>query len=247
MNFLNRQNYRKLYVQLYEKLRKKIEDKEWSVGTQIPTEQELCKLFNVSRATVRSAISELVRHGYLIRQQGKGTFVSKKIVSGKLNMFITFGEIMLDEEVDFSTEVLAQTILMPIDDLQDKLRVSGDRHIIYIKRLRKIDNKPFMVQESYIPFHICPQLLEEDIQRNSLFELFEKKYGIQITRVRSLFDVIYFNTDEVKILGLSETSPTLLLNQHFFSGETLIMYMRSIKKPGSFELSMEFERKTGEM
>jgi len=178
---LNRQNYRKLYVQLYEIIRKKIEDKEWSVGFRIPTEQELCKDFNVSRATVRSAILELVRQGYLIRQQGRGTFVSKKVISDKLTMFTTFGELMLEEGIDFSTDVLAQTIMMPVDDLADKLNISADKHIIYIKRLRKVDYKPILIQETYIPFHICPPLLEEDVQKNSLFELLEKKYGIHIT------------------------------------------------------------------
>ena len=47
-------------------------------GTQIPTEEELCTMFNVSRATVRTSVLELVRQGYLMRQQGKGTFVYQK-------------------------------------------------------------------------------------------------------------------------------------------------------------------------
>jgi len=243
---LNRQNYRKLYVQLYEKIRKKIDEKEWSVGFQIPTEQELCEDFKVSRATVRSAVLELVRQGYLTRQQGRGTFVSKKVISDKLTMFTTFGELMLEAEIDLSTDVLAQTIMMPVDDLSDKLNISGDKHIIYIKRLRKVDDKPILIQETYIPFHICPPLLEEDVKKNSLFELLEKKYEIQITGVRNYFDVTYLNADEGRILDLSESSPALVLTQHFFSGETRIMYMRSIKRPGSFGLLIEFEKKIGD-
>jgi len=232
-------------VQLYEKIRKKIDEKEWSVGFQIPTEQKLCEDFKVSRATVRSAVLELVRQGYLTRQQGRGTFVSKKVISDKLTMFTTFGELMLEAEIDLSTDVLAQTIMMPVDDLPDKLNISGDKHIIYIKRLRKVDDKPILIQETYIPFHICPPLLEEDVKKNSLFELLEKKYEIQITGVKNYFDVTYLNADEGRILDLSESSPALVLTQHFFSGETQIMYMRSIKLPGSFEFLIEFERRAG--
>ncbi|MBI5408047.1 MAG: GntR family transcriptional regulator, partial [Nitrospirae bacterium] len=80
MELINRHNPQKLYVQLYEILRKKIEDGDWAVGTQIPTEEELCKTYEVSKATVRLAILELVRQGYLTRQQGKGTFVCKRII-----------------------------------------------------------------------------------------------------------------------------------------------------------------------
>ena len=223
-------------------MKKKIEDKEWSLGFRIPIEQELCNVFDVSRVTVRSAISELVRQGYLIRQQGRGTFVSKKVISDKLTMFTTFGELMLEEGIDFSTDMLAQTIMMPVDDLADKLNVSGDKHIIYIKRLRKVDNKPILIQETYIPFHICPPLLEEDVRKNSLFELLERKHGVHLTGVRNYFDVKYLNADEGMLLDLSENSPALVLTQHFFSGETQIMYMRSIKRPNNFVFLIEFEK-----
>jgi GntR family transcriptional regulator len=239
---LNRQNYRKLYVQLYDIMKKKIEDKEWSFGFRIPNEQELCDFFNVSRTTVRSAILELVRQGYLTRHQGRGTFVSKKVESDKLTMFTTFGELMLDDEIDFSTDVLAQTIMMPVDDLSEKLNVSGEKHIIFIKRLRKVDTKPVLIQETYIPFHTCPPLLEEDVQKNSLFELLEKKYGIHITGIRNYFNMTNLKAGDSMLLDLPESSPALVLRQHLFSGEDQIMYMCSMKRPDNFDFLIEFEK-----
>jgi len=239
---LNRQNYRKLYVQLYDIMKKKIEDKEWSYGLQIPNEQELCEVFNVSRTTVRSAILELVRQGYLKRQQGRGTFVSRKVESDKLTMRTTFGELMFEEGIDFSTDVLAQTIMMPVDDLSEKLNISADKHILFIKRLRKVDQKPVLIQETYIPFQICPPLLEEDVQKNSLFELLEKKHDIHITGVRNYFTMAHLNAGDGMLLDLPESSPALFLTQHFFSGEDQIMYMRSMKRPDKFVFIIEFEK-----
>jgi len=239
---LNRQNYRKLYVQLYDIMKKKIEDKEWSFGFQIPNEQELCELFNVSRTTVRSAILELVRQGYLKRQQGKGTFVAKRVEADKLTMFAMFGELMLDEQVDFSTDVLAQTIMMPVDDLAQNLNVSGEKHIIYIKRLRSFDTRPVLIQETYVPFHTCPPLLEEDIRKSSLFELLDKKYGIHMTRIRNYFTMMNLSGGDSMLLDLPESSPALVLNQHFFSGEEQIMYMRSMKRADKFAFFIEFEK-----
>src|SRR4030043_2055345 len=72
---IDRESKLKLYVQIYTIIKEKIESGEWPVGTQIPTEDELCKTYDVSKVTVREAIQELVREGYLKRQQGKGTFV----------------------------------------------------------------------------------------------------------------------------------------------------------------------------
>lgn len=72
---INRSAHEKLYVQLYKILRRKIDSGEWAVGSLIPTEKELGKSHKVSVITVKTAMSHLVKEGFLSRMQGKGTFV----------------------------------------------------------------------------------------------------------------------------------------------------------------------------
>jgi DNA-binding GntR family transcriptional regulator len=244
MQIIDREDHQKLYLQLFEILKKKIEGGEWALGSQIPTEEELCKMFGVSRATVRTAVLELVRHGYLKRQQGKGTYIHKNIVSEGLTMLTNFREIPLEEGLKIITNVLARTVMMPVDDLDKIFDVSGDKHIIYIKRLHAVEGKPVLLQESYIPYHICPLLLEEQIAQESLFDLFEKKYGIKITRINNYFDAASVNTDEARLLDISEESSRIVLKQYCYSAETLAMYTRSMKQTGMFPFFIELERKT---
>ncbi len=243
MELINREDHQKLYLQLYDILKKKIEGGEWAINSQIPTEEDLCSMFSVSRATVRTAVLELVRHGYLKRQQGKGTFIFKNIVSEGLSMLTSFREPLFEEGLNFSTSILARTVMMPVDDLDVRLDIAPNKHIIYIKRLRLSGSEPVLLQESYIPYHICPLLLEDDIENISLLELFEKKYGIRITRVGNHIDIAYLGADEGRILGLPENSAAILLTQYFHSGETLFMYTRSVKRPDRFQISIELERK----
>jgi DNA-binding GntR family transcriptional regulator len=243
MELINREDHQKLYLQLYDILKKKIESGEWSLNSQIPTEEDLCSMFSVSRATVRTAVLELVRHGYLKRQQGKGTFIFKNSVSEGLSMLTSFRESLFEENLNFSTSILARTVMMPVDDLDVRLDIPPDKHIIYIKRLRLTGNEPVLLQESYIPYHICPLLLEDDIENNSLLDIFEKKYGIRITKVRNHIDIAYLSAEEGRILGLPENSAAILLTQSFYSGETLFMYTRSVKRPDRFQISIELERK----
>jgi GntR family transcriptional regulator len=99
------------------------------------------------------------------------------------------------------------------------------------------------LQESYIPYHICPLLLEEDIEHQSLFDLFENKYGIKITKVKTHIEITYLKTDEARLIGLPEASAAILLAQSFYSADTLIMYTRSIKRTDRFKFFMELERK----
>ncbi|MCL4457870.1 MAG: GntR family transcriptional regulator [Nitrospirae bacterium] len=243
MTLIDRDNPQKLYLQLYEILRGKIESGDWAVDTQIPTEEDLCKTYEVSKATVRIAVSELARQGYLRRQQGKGTFVCKRVIPEGLSMFTSFKELMLEAGVSFSTKVLAQTVIMPVDDLDIKLDITEDKHIIYIKRLRLIDNEPILLQETYMPHHICPLPLEEDLENNSLLEILEKKCGVKITSVQDYIGITYLNEEEGRLLGLPVGSAALLLEQLFYSGKNKIKYTRSIKRPDRFKLFIELERK----
>ncbi len=243
IDLINRNIHGKLYVQLCELLKNRIESGEWLLDTRIPTEEDLCKTYEVSKATVRLAVSELVRQGYLTRQQGKGTFVRNKINSGNVMMSTRSTEFMLEEGVKFSTQVLAQTVMMPVDDISAKLNTPEDEHIIYIKRLCTVDKEPVLLQEAYVPYHVCPYLLAEDITGNSLLDLFEKKFGLPITKLKDFIEVVTCKVVECNLLKLPEGSPALLLDQHFYSGDTQIMYMRSIKRPDRSRFTIEFEKK----
>ena len=134
MEIIDREDHQKLYLQLYDILKRKIESGGWSVGSQIPTEEDLCKMFNVSRATVRTAILELVRQGYLKRQQGKGTFIFRNVISEGLSMLTSFRESLFEESLHFSTSILARTVMMPVDDLDSKLDIPpGQTHYLHKK------------------------------------------------------------------------------------------------------------------
>lgn len=242
-NHIDRDKPQKLYIQLLEILKKNIEGDVWPVGSQIPIEEELCRTYEVSKATVRLAVLELVREGYVTRQQGKGTFVCKRVIPEGLTMTSSFRELMLEAGVPFTTDVLAQTVTMPTDDLDAKLNIAEDRHVIYVKRLRSVGDEPVLIQEAYVPHHILPSLLTEDVAANSLFEIFEKKNDIPITRVRDYISVGSAGADEVRLLRVADGSPLLLLDQYFYSGDQLIMYMRSVKRPDRFRFSIEFEKK----
>ena len=243
MELIDRENHQKLYVQLSDIIKKKIATAEWPVGSQIPTEDELCKTYNVSRATVRNAVLELSRQGYLKRQQGKGTFIIKDAVRDGLTMLTNFRELLFQEDLAVSATALARMVTMPADGIDVKLEIPKDKYVIYIKRLHHTDNEPVLLQESYIPCHVCPLLLEEDVEHQSLFDLFEKKYGIKITKVKTYTEITHLKSDEARLMRCREGSAAVLLKQHFYSGEQPVMYVRSVKRPDRFNLCMELERK----
>jgi len=65
-----------IYYQIKERIKGWIINKEYNTGAKIPSENELAEMFNVSRLTVRQAISQLTQEGFLNRKRGEGTFVT---------------------------------------------------------------------------------------------------------------------------------------------------------------------------
>jgi DNA-binding GntR family transcriptional regulator len=240
---IDRDSSKKLYRQLFDILKGKLERGEWSVGTQIPTEEELCRAYEVSKATVRQAISDLVRQGFLKRQQGKGTFVCRRVIPEGLTMLTSFREIMLEAGLKFSTRLLARTMTMMTDDLSLKLQVPENRHLLYLKRVRSVAGEPLLLQETWLPYTLCPQLLDANLERESLLEVLEKRCRVRIVRVRDWIGVETANAEEAEALGLATGAPCLLLEQFFYAPEGQVMYTRSLKNPERFRLVIDLERK----
>lgn len=80
--------YMKKYEKVYDELFNKIHSGEYSINTLLPTEQELCGLFKSSRVTVRKALFELEKDGYIRKQQGKGSVVVRDLVKKKTVLLI---------------------------------------------------------------------------------------------------------------------------------------------------------------
>lgn len=85
-----------LYIQIASDLKFKIHSGEWEVEDQIPTEFELCNIYDVSRITIRKAIDQLVNEGLLYRKRAVGTFVQSKEVEVKEVIVKSFTQEMND-------------------------------------------------------------------------------------------------------------------------------------------------------
>ena len=96
-----------IYEQVMDYIKKKIEKGEWKKEDKISTEKDLMELFDVSRGTIKKAISLLVEEKVLTQKQGKGTFVIDENISFPLaEGLISFSESMKSQGIDFETELI---------------------------------------------------------------------------------------------------------------------------------------------
>src|SRR5437773_2032188 len=174
------------YRQIQHLIRHRIASGEYQPGTQIPSENELCRLLNVSRITLREALRELVGEGLLVKIQGKGTFVAlkppKRLTPVKYTGFLE----EIEERVRRMTVTDVEIARIPVTaDLRATLDLGpGETEIILIKRLRQIDGEPFSFTLNYLPMHIGSRIRSKDLYALPLLRILQEDLKIPIVRAR---------------------------------------------------------------
>ena len=238
---VDRGSKEKLYVQVYAIFLKKIESGEWRDGLQIPPEDELCRIYDVSKVTVREAIHELVRQGYLKRQQGKGTFVTYAIPHPGILMKVRLSENdLFGEEVTVSKEVVERGIRESSEETK-KLLIT-DENIYYILN-RMIVNDESFAEEFFIPMFILPDIHSEKISDKSLYDLIEEKGTKKISKISQTTEITELKEKAARVIKAREGGHALLFNRVMMSSDgSPIAYSRLIGGGRKHILQMEFER-----
>ncbi|HEX3026886.1 MAG TPA: GntR family transcriptional regulator [Clostridia bacterium] len=200
-----------LYQQLKEDLKQKIESGRLKVGQKISSELEICSLYQISRVTVRKAISELVAEGYLVKNPGKGTFVSKQKIKRKIEYLMSFSEACEANGMIPSACVTERKILQPNRDLYEGLQLEPNDQILYIQRVRYADGQPMMCENNYYPYSRFSFLMEEELN-GSLYQLLEDKYGIQVAYSKnSYLEIARASNTIAKLMNVANREPLFLM------------------------------------
>ena len=239
---IDRQSQQKLYVQIYSLIKDKIEKGDWPAGSQISTEDELCKTYDVSKATIRIAIAELVRSGYLIRKQGKGTFVRYYSMANLgLDMKTRLTENMLGEGVKVKKEILVKGVKAPSDEIKEYLKTGEDVYYVLCKRV--VDGEPAYLEESFFPLFMFPDIDAEDICQTSFYKLAQENASLKIAKVIQTIEITEISGDSADILKVKSGSAALLMHRLIVSSSgSPIAYARMLGSGRTYKIQTEFER-----
>jgi len=237
---IDRDSQQKLYVQIHTIIKERIERGDWPEGARIPTEEELCRTYAVSKATVRIAVSELVREGYLRRQQGKGTFVASETHFG-LDMKTRLTENMFGEGVRTRKEILVKGEQEPPPDVKAYLGAEGSIYYVLCKRV--VDDAPAYLEEIFFPVSLFPGIEDEDICRIPFYELVKEKAARRISRIVQTIEVADIDERAGEILRIKRGVPGLLIHRLLVgSNAEPLAYTRLTGSGRGYKIQTEFER-----
>src|SRR5207249_5707727 len=150
-----------------------------AVGEAIPSERQLSVDLGVSRLTVRAALDDLAREGYLIRRRGSGTFVSEPKIAQELTM-TSFTEDMRRRGMEPGSRTLGLEVVPAGARLGRFLHVSPSERIVVAKRLRLADRETMAIETLHVREELVPGLTRRDLDGKSLYELLRDRFGLII-------------------------------------------------------------------
>ena len=151
-----------LYEQLKDAIRADILSGVYKPGTRLPNEAELEAEYGVSRITVRRAVKELVSEGFIVKKQGKGTFV--RSVRG-LSACHETEVVILEKRIDHASPDCTC------------LGIDADDDVIYLRYLLRSGGLPRMIDSVYLPLKLYPELSIGSDSDSVLLGILQKEYG----------------------------------------------------------------------
>lgn len=202
-----------LYYQIAQILRHKIESGELAQGEYIPTEKELQGWFEVSRSTVRRAISELVYAGLLERRRPKGTIVAKPKLEETLLGFGSFTTEMIRRGMTPESHIIEFGVIPAPDEVAGYLEIDPEQELVALKRIRTVDNEKVAVELSYFPAEYVPGINQSHFtvsgQEQSTYHVLHHRFGIYLERARDTISAVALQSDDAKLLEAQEGMPVM--------------------------------------
>lgn len=202
-----------LYFQLKELIVQEIKSGKYEVDSLIPTEKEMSEQFDISRTTVRQAITELVQEGWLYRVKSKGTFIARqKIKQDFLQRLETFSEQMNRIGVEPSTEVLEFKTMKASREVAENLKIQEGEQVIYLFRRRFGDKEPVVTVETYLPFDKCAFLMDYDFEKCSLYNSLAGNNETSIYSARRFVEAVEATSKDSQYLKIKKGAPVQLFH-----------------------------------
>ncbi len=229
-----------LYLQIKEHLLSRIDSGIWKEGEMIPTENELCREYNVSNITVREAIKILVQDGKLSRTPGKGTFVTEPKLEQKLNRFFSFSRWAKQNELEPASRILKVEMIQSDLHLAQHLDINENDPLTRIERLRLGSDEPLMLEIIWVPEAICPDLRIKDLANVPLNDILKKDYNISLQSAMESIEPQTADEYTAKLLGVDKQ--VLLLHvEHtaYDSRKRIIYFVSSMYRGDRVKFSIE--------
>jgi GntR family transcriptional regulator len=193
-------------------IKKAILNNEYKNDERLPAISNLAKIFEVSNATIREAISKLEAVGLVEIMHGKGVFVrNREFQLDWLSRFTSFSEAISRQGKKPGAKLLEGELISANKSIATALSITDGSRVFHLRRLRFANNEPIAIENSYLPEELVPDLLKKYRDPMSLYRLIEGEYGIQLVSDMQTIEAVALTSEESVLLESKPFTPALLL------------------------------------
>jgi len=204
--------FQPLYKQVYDLLTRQLVEGQWKPSEPLPSEHALAAELGVSQGTVRKALNQMVAENLLQRRQGKGTFVAEHTQESSLFRFFRFrepnGESLIPE-----TQVVSVTRREVTNTERRHLNLEQGDNVVEMIRIRSLQGEPTIYEKIIQPLTVFPDIDLEPVIPNSLYTLYQEKFGISIVEVREEIRAGNLSAEQAQLLGVEMDAPVLVVER----------------------------------
>ena len=213
-------------------------------GDRLPSERELSRRWGLSRETLRGALALMEENGTLRSRIGAGTYVAPAKYTRRLQGLLSMSQSAAEQGRQVTTRLLKLE------------RTECDKHLarrfgqvlgfpLYkIARLRSVDGLPLMVETSYIPVGLAPDLETRDLEARSLFAVLEEEYGVVPREGDEKIGITYATEEEAELMGVEPESPLFwIVSTTYDDSGALMEYCRAAARPDRLRITTILERR----
>lgn len=210
-----------LYSQLKNLLIEKIEKGEYPENSKIPSEQELCEHYGISRPTVRQAVTELTNNGYLYKEKGKGTFVAKSKSIIDMKNYSGFTDSILDSQVPGDREIVN---ISRIESQYEK-RISEifgvlqnqNLDLVQVQYVTRQQGEAFSYNTSLIPLNLFPDIEEDIRNKKPSYDILRGKYPLIPVKSKSALEIVYTDHSDAHYLKIQTGQALIKIENIMYS------------------------------
>ncbi len=216
-----RQDFTPIYYRIEESLRMRIAAGEFQEGDPLPSEAELAREFRTTRGTVRQALARLVFEGLIVREVGRGTFVSRRKFESTVDTSIhqSFEEQMESRGSRVTFRLLGFARVPAPAAVATTLRLPSDEPVYRLERLRFVDGELLGLETRYLLAHLGERVPPEALRERSAVELVEVTLGVPLGTIALAVRASTATKDLARKLQIAPGSAVLIREHTFFDLE----------------------------
>lgn len=211
-------------------------------GDRLPSEREMCDMWDLNRVTLRKALKRLSEYGVTESRLGLGTFVAQPKMVRNLQDTIGFSQAACDAGHVPSHHVVGCELTEANKFAVRHLHVMLASPVFIMKRVNYLDGHPVSVETSWVNAHGCEDIGSHDFEKESLYEVLEHEYGIVPAAGSERIDVTKVDEEEAKLLDVEVGTSAFFQSGLIFGEDSRpVEYFKSVVLPKHLTFATEMK------